>query len=143
MNDERRLGQDRTGEDEHRVGDDEVDDVGQDVDAHDVAAAGADDPRAVDERALLQRQRLRPDDPGRRRPARDADDDDDDEQLSRMPKSSLDPPPTMSRMIGARMIASTNVGRTRKKSVIRMRTASVRPPTKPDDDADERPRRRR
>ena len=40
--------------------------------------------------------------------------------------------PTMSRMIGARMIASTNVGRTRKKSVTRMRLESVSPPTKPD-----------
>ena len=41
------------------------------------AAAGADDPRPVDERPLLQREGLRPDDPCRRRPARDADHDDD------------------------------------------------------------------
>ena len=89
-NDERRLGQDGAGEHEHRVGDDQVDDVGQDVAAHDVAAAGADDAGPVDERALLQRQRLRPDDPGGRRPARDADDDDDDEQRrAGCPKSSL------------------------------------------------------
>ena len=77
---ERRLGQDGTGEDEHRVGDDEVDHVGQHVDAHDVASPGADDARAVDERALLQRERLRPDDPGRRRPAGDADHDHDGQE---------------------------------------------------------------
>ena len=54
--------------------------------------------------------------------------------------------PTMSRMIGARRIASTNVGRMRKKSVSRIRTVSSRPPMKPDtmpisaadDDRDER-----
>ena len=38
-------------------------------------ARRADDARPIDERALPQRQRLRPDDPGRRRPARDADHD--------------------------------------------------------------------
>ena len=38
----------------------------------------------------------------------------------RMPKISASSP-MMSRMIGARMMASTNVGRTRKKSVTRMR----------------------
>ena len=37
----------------------------------------------------------------------------------------------MSRMIDVRMIASTNVGITRKKSVIRISTPSVRPPMKP------------
>ena len=36
--------------------------------------------------------------------------------------------PMSSRMIGARMSARTNVGSTRKKSVMRMRTVSVRPP---------------
>ncbi len=39
--------------------------------------------------------------------------------------------PMMSRMTGARMIASTNVGRTRKKSVSRIRPPSTRPPVKP------------
>ncbi len=38
----------------------------------------------------------------------------------------------MSRMTGARTIARTNVGSTRKKSVKRMRALSTRPPTKPE-----------
>ena len=41
---QRRLGQDRAGEHQHGVGDDQVHDVRQDVAAHDVAAAGADRP---------------------------------------------------------------------------------------------------
>ena len=61
--------------------------------------------------------------------------------VARSPKISASTP-MMSRMTGARMIASTNVGRTRKKSVSRIRTLSTRPPTKPGDDADERRRRR-
>ena len=40
--------------------------------------------------------------------------------------------PTISRMIGARTRARTKVGRTRKRSVMRIRTWSVRPPTNPD-----------
>ena len=48
--------------------------------------------------------------------------------VTRIPKNSLFSP-TRSRMIGARIRARTNVGRTRKKSVIRMRTVSTRPPT--------------
>ena len=126
------------GEDEHRVGDDEVHDVGQDVPAHDVALAAADDPGPVDEHPLLDRQRLRPDDPGGRRPARDADDDDDDDAASRGSRRSRRRTPMMSRMIGARMIASTNVGRTRKKSVIAHEDADrSRPPTNPDTIADQ------
>ena len=39
---------------------------------------------------------------------------------------------TMSRMIGARTMARTKVGRTRKKSVRRIRLESVQPPTNPD-----------
>ena len=38
----------------------------------------------------------------------------------------------MSSTIGARISARTNVGKTRKKSVMRMMTESVRPPTNPD-----------
>ena len=74
----------------------------------------------------------RPDDPRGRRPAGDADDDDDHDQGhpdARRPRLSS---PTRSRMIGARMRARTNVGRTRKKSVMRIRSVSIRPPTNPD-----------
>jgi hypothetical protein len=49
----------------------------------------------------------------------------------RMPKTSRAAEPTSSRMIGVRIRARTNVGMTRKKSVIRMRIASVVPPTNP------------
>ena len=42
-----------------------------------------------------------------------------------------------SRMIGARMIASTKVGRTRKKSVIRIRTVSAQAAEEPGDDPDD------
>ncbi len=48
----------------------------------------------------------------------------------RMPRTVL-PVPMMSLMIGARISASTKVGRTRKKSVIRIRKASSRPPANP------------
>ena len=51
-------------------------------------------------------------------------------RVVRTPKKTL-PEPITSAMIGARMSASTKVGRTRKKSVIRIRTPSVRPPTNP------------
>ena len=50
---ERRLGQDRAREDEDGVGDDEVDDVRQDVAPHDVRGRRADDPGPVDEHPLL------------------------------------------------------------------------------------------
>src|SRR4029079_2743979 len=66
---EERLRQDRAGEGQDRVRDDQVDDVRQDMPPHDVAAAGADDPGAVDERPLSEGEGLRADDPGRRRPA--------------------------------------------------------------------------
>src|SRR3954452_23101524 len=55
---ERRLGQDRAGEDEDRIRDDEPRHVGQDVDAHHPPWPRADDPRPVDERPLLHRHRL-------------------------------------------------------------------------------------
>ena len=44
---------------------------------HDPARRSADDPRPIDERALLHRQGLAPDDPGGGCPARGPDDDDD------------------------------------------------------------------
>ena len=50
--------------------------------------------------------------------------------VARSPNSSASTP-MMSRMTGARMIASTKVGSTRKKSVRRMRPLSSRPPTNP------------
>ena len=49
----------------------------------------------------------------------------------RIPKSWVVAEPIRSRMSDVRMIASTNVGMTRKKSVIRISVLSVRPPTKP------------
>ena len=60
-------------------------------------------------------------------------------RLSRMPKSSLDPPPTTSRMIEVRMIASTNVGMTRKKSAIRISDGIGPSADEPADDADDDP----
>ena len=48
--------------------------------------------------------------------------------VARMPNSSASAP-TTSRITGARMIASTIVGSTRKKSEMRMMTVSTRPPT--------------
>ena len=77
---ERRLGEHRGRERQHRLRDDEVHDVGQDVPPHDPAGAGPDDPRPVDEHPLLERQDLAADDAGGRRPAGQADDDDDHEQ---------------------------------------------------------------
>ena len=50
--------------------------------------------------------------------------------VRRIPNSSASVP-TSSRMIGARMSASTKVGNTRKKSVMRMSTVSSQPPTNP------------
>ena len=47
--------------------------------------------------------------------------------VARIPNSSASAP-TMSRMTGARMIARTIVGRTRKKSEMRIRIVSVLPP---------------
>ena len=80
------LGEHRRGERDDRLRHDEVHDVREDVAPHDVARAAADHPRAVDEHALADRQRLRPDDPGGGRPRRDADDDDDDEQRGAQPE---------------------------------------------------------
>ena len=51
-------------------------------------------------------------------------------RVARIPRNSACGP-MMSRMIGARIRARTNVGRTRKKSEIRIRTLSRTPPTKP------------
>ena len=78
---EGRLGEDRAGEDEDRVGDDEVRSrSGRMCRRMMWRGLAADDPGAIDEHPLLHRQGLRADDPGGRRPARDADDDDDDDQ---------------------------------------------------------------
>ena len=61
-------------------------------------------------------------------------------RVALIPKISASSP-MMSRMIGARRRARTNVGRTRKKSVRRIRAVSSQPPTKPDDDPDHGPER--
>jgi hypothetical protein len=52
-------------------------------------------------------------------------------RVKRTPNTDT-PGPTISSMIGARISARTKVGMTRKKSVVRMSTASVDPPTNPD-----------
>ena len=65
------------------------------------------------------------------------DHDDDDEQRRPDPEELRARVPTSSRRIGARISARTNVGRTRKKSAMRIRIESSRPPTKPRDDPDE------
>ena len=54
---------------------------------------------------------------------------DDHEQAQPDARRSRAACPSTSRMIAARMIARTNVGRTRKKSAIRIRMESNLPPT--------------
>ena len=71
-----RLGEDRHRHDQHRVGEDQRQRVGEDVGADDVAVARPQRPRALDERALLQRQHLRAHDPPGARPARQPDHED-------------------------------------------------------------------
>ena len=66
--------------------------------------------------------------------------------VSRIPKTSVVAEPTTSRMIGVRMSARTNVGRTRKKSVMRISIAvdpaadeaATIPRTAPSDDRHDR-----
>ena len=73
---ERRLGEDRDGDDQHRVGEDQRQRVGEDVGADDVGVAGPQGTGALDEGALAQREDLGADDPPGAGPGGEPDDRD-------------------------------------------------------------------
>ena len=74
------LREDRHGDDQHRVGEDQRQRVGEDVGLDDVGVSGSQRPGPLDERALAKGQDLGADDPPGARPGRQADDRDQDDQ---------------------------------------------------------------